>query len=299
MMRQIVAVGILVGCVASVAHAQDMPADYKAVLTTLGRQGDFKDGVLKVNIPRGDLNVTVAGVATPTAFGFGGWVAMTAGDAGMNVMMGDLVLTQDEVNPVMSALFAQGLEVTALHNHFFWETPRLFYMHVHGHGTPADLAARVKPALALIGTVKSAAPPATTSAAPGVTPGSMDTAKLASVIGHAGDQNGQVFKITIGRPDIALREMGASINARMGLNTWAAFFGSDADAVVAGDLAMLAAEVTPVRKALRAGGLDVVAMHQHMLEGAPAVFFVHYWGRGPAARLAAGVKAAVAATGAR
>ena len=121
------------------------------MLTALGKQGDFKANVLKINIPRNDLTVTVAGVKTPTPFGFGGWLAMTKGTGGMEVMMGDLVLTQDEVNPVMSALLDNGLEVTALHNHFFKDEPRMFYMHVHGHGTAADLAKKVKPAIDLIG----------------------------------------------------------------------------------------------------------------------------------------------------
>src|SRR5438309_11945891 len=110
--------------------AQQIPADYQQVLTTLGKQGDFKDQVLKVNIPRNDLSVTVAGVKTPTPFGFGGWVAFTKGSRGMDVMMGDLVLTEDEINPVMSALLDNGLDVTALHNHFLFEQPRVFYMHV-------------------------------------------------------------------------------------------------------------------------------------------------------------------------
>ena len=141
-----------VSSLASVASwAQEVPAEYQQVLTTLGKQGDYKANVLKVNIPRNDLSVTVANVKTPTPFGFGGWVAMTKGTGGMDVMMGDLVLTQDEVNPVMSALLDNGLEVTALHNHFFWDEPRIFYMHVHGHGTPADLARKLKPALDLIG----------------------------------------------------------------------------------------------------------------------------------------------------
>src|SRR5204862_3010724 len=130
-------------------------------LTTLARQGDFKGNVLKVNVPRNDLSVTVAGVKTPTPFGFGGWVAMTKGTGGADVLMGDLVLTQDEVNPVMSALLDHGLEVTALHNHFFWDKPRVFFMHVHGHGKAVDLASQIKPALDLIGhaaPVLSAAP---------------------------------------------------------------------------------------------------------------------------------------------
>ncbi len=276
----------------SAAFAQEMPAEYKGVLDTLGRQGDFKDAVLKVNIPRSDLKVSVNGVATPTPFGFGGWVALTKGTGGMEVLMGDLVLTQEEVNPVMSALLEQGLDVTALHNHFFWDSPRMFYMHVHGHGAAADLAKRLKPAIDLIG--KTAAKPDTTTAASSaVTAGTMDTAKLAAVIGAAGEQNGQVFKITLPRPDLKLTEMGAAINARMGLNTWAAFYGSDAAAVVAGDVAMVASEVTPVLKALRSNGMDVVAIHHHMTGTEPTVIFLHYWGQGPAEKLAAGVRAAI------
>jgi hypothetical protein len=277
---------------AAVAHGQstELPADYKGVLDTLGKQGDFKDGVLKVNIPRSDLKVAVDGVATPTPFGFGGWIAMTKG-SGMDVMMGDLVLTEDEVSPVMTALLDNGLEVTALHNHFFWETPRIFYMHVHGHGAPADLATRVKPALALIGKAPSAA---TASGPQGrVIDGRLDTAALSKVIGYPGDQSGAVYKITIGRADLTVQEMGATINARMGLNTWAAFYGNDADAVVAGDVAMLESEVTPVLKALRKNNINVVAMHHHMLGTRPTLIFLHYWGKGPAATLATGVRAAL------
>src|SRR3954466_3958611 len=143
---------------AATARAQDVPAEYQQVLTALRKQGDFKANVLKVNIPRNDVSVKVANIATPTPFGFGGWIAMTKGTGGMDVMMGDLVLTQDEVNPVMSALLDNGFDVTALHNHFLWDEPRMLYMHVHAHGKPADLARKVKPALDLIG--KSSARPA-------------------------------------------------------------------------------------------------------------------------------------------
>jgi hypothetical protein len=275
---------------AGIAAAQEMPADYAGVLTTLDRQGDYKDNVLKVNIPRNDLKVSVDGVATPTPFGFGGWVALTKGSGGMDVMMGDLVLTESEVNPVMSALLDNGLDVTALHNHFFFEQPRIFFMHVHGHGTAADLAKKVQPALALIG--KPSAAPASTTPGRAIT-GTLDTTQLAKVVGHTGEQNGQVYKITIGRDDMALKEMGATINSRMGLNTWAAFYGSDADAVVAGDVAMRENEVTPVLKALRANGIDVVAIHHHMTTTQPTVYFLHYWGKGPAQKLATGVRAAI------
>jgi hypothetical protein len=243
-MKRLLIVGLLLS--SSFAHAQEVPPQYQQVLTALGRQGDFKDNVLKVNIPRNDVTVTVANVKTPTPFGFGGWIAMTKG-TGMDVMMGDLVLLQDEVNPVMSALLDNGLEVTALHNHFFWDEPRMYYMHVH--------------------------------------------------VGAPGEQTGAVYKFTIGRPDLKLTQMGAPINARMGLNTWAAFVGTDAEAAIAGDVAMLAAEVTPVLKTLRQNGLSVVAIHHHMTETSPTIFFLHYWGTGPAEKLAKGFKAALDQTG--
>jgi len=257
----------------SLAGAQDIPAEYQQVLTTLGKQGDFKDKVLKVNIPRNDVKVTVASVATPTPFGFGGWVAMTKGEGGHDVLMGDLVLLQDEVNPVMSALLENGFDVTALHNHFFWDEPHMFYMHVHGHGTPAELAQKLKPAIALIGKAGSAAAPTAAPAAP-ASP-AINTAKLVEIVGAQGEQNGAVYKFTLPRNDLKVVEMGATINARMGLNTWAAFTGTNDNAAIAGDVAMLESELTPVLKVLRKNGLDVVAIHHHMTSDRPMVIFLH------------------------
>jgi hypothetical protein len=275
------------------ATAQSVPADYEAVLKLLGKQGDFKENVLKINVPRNDVKVTIDGIATPTPFGFGGWLAMTKGSGGNDVMMGDLVLLEDEVNPVMSALLENGLEVTALHNHFFFESPRMFYMHVHGHGNAADLAGMAKPALDLIGKGKPEHQSSVSGGNGNITAGQLDTVKIARIVGHEGEQNGQVYKITVGHPDINLKEMGATINARMGLNTWAAFFGGEANAEIAGDVAMLAGEITPVLKALRANGLNVVAIHNHMTGGDPTVYFLHYWGTGPAEKLSNGFKAAL------
>jgi len=205
------------------------------------------------------------------------------------VMMGDLVLLQDEVNPILSALLDNGIDVTALHNHFFWDDPHVYFMHVHGMGKAADLARRVKPGLDLIGHV--------TPSAPGPSGGgagtALDTARLAKIVGHEGEQSGAVYKITVGRDDLGMKEHGAVINARMGLNTWAAFVGTQEDAAIAGDVAMLENEITPVLKALRKNGLDVVAIHHHMTGDRPLVIFLHYWGRGPAEKLATGFKSAL------
>ena len=288
-MKTILAILLFATLPVSDSAAQDVPADYQAVLKSLNRSGDYKAGVLKVNIPRSDVTVTVANVRTPTPFGFGGWIAMTKGSGGMEVMMGDLVLLQEEVNPVMSALLDNGIEVTALHNHFFWDNPRMYYMHVHGHGSAADLARKIKPALDLIGKQPAASPAGPAPAAAG----SLDTARIAQIVGRTGEQNGEVYKITVGRDDLKVSEMGAPINARMGLNTWAAFVGTNEKAAIAGDVAMLAKEVTPVLKALRANGLDVVAIHHHMTGTEPTIFFLHYWGTGPIEKLAAGFKAAL------
>src|SRR5689334_24687961 len=188
MKRFLVVVAALSGSLPSVVSGQaSMPAEYQQVLTTLNRQGDYSANVLKINIPRNDLNVTVAGVKTPTPFGFGGWVAMTKGDGGVDVAMGDLVLTQDEVNPVMSALLDNGIDVTALHNHFFWDEPRVFFMHVHGHGTAADLAKKLKPAIDLIGK-GTPKPPAAPPAPAAASAGNIDTAKIAQIVGTQGEQ---------------------------------------------------------------------------------------------------------------
>ncbi len=299
-MKKSVLVMMVWGVALSLAGAaESTPQDYQEVLSILGKKGDYKEHVLKVNIPRNDLKVTVAGVQTPTPFGFGGWVALTKGDHDMDVAMGDLVLLEDEVNPVMSALLDHGLEVTALHNHFFWENPRIFYMHVHGHGKAAELAQQLKPALDLIGHM--GATPHTELTPTGRTggqeieavEGKLGVEELEKTIGHKAEQNGAVTKFTIGRDDLKIREMGALLNSRMGLNTWAAFVGTAQNAAVAGDVAMLESEVNSVLKALRSHGLDVVAIHHHMFGTRPQIIFLHYWGTGPALQLAQGFRAAL------
>jgi hypothetical protein len=293
--RRILFLGIFaLSLVAATLPAQEPPKDYQDILTFLGRTGDFKAKVLKINVPRNDLLVTILEQPVPTPFGFGGWVSMTRATDGTEVMMGDLVLTQFEVNPVLSALLDHGIEVTALHNHFLFEEPRLYYMHIHGHAEAMKLARALKPALDLIGNVPPVDPGLITAptVAP-VTPLPFDTAALNKIVGLEGERLGFVFKFTAGRDDLHLTEMGAAINARMGLNSWAAFAGTDADAQIAGDIAMRESEVNAVLKTLRAHDLSIMAIHNHMLGTQPTVIFLHYWGRGPSAKLAAGFRAAL------
>src|SRR4030095_1564014 len=224
--------------VSRLAYEQEMRSYYQERLKIVGKSGDYKSNVLKVNIPRNDLHMKVAGYSLPTPFGFGGWFAMTKGDGGEEVVMGDLVLTQEEVNPVMSSLLEHGFEITALHNHFFWDEPRVFFMHIHGHGKAADLANQIKPAIDLIGHSQPAES-GTSQKRSTEKQATLDTDRIAKLVGHAGEQTGRVYKITLGRDDLDVKEMGAKINARMGLNTWAAFVGTNEEAAIAGDIAML------------------------------------------------------------
>jgi hypothetical protein len=297
---KLISTALLILATNALVFAQDVPKVYADAAAILGKAGDYRDNVFKIGIPRSDLKVSVNGIALPTAFGFAGWIAMTKGSAGDDVLMGDLPLTEAEVNPVMSALLDSGFEVSALHNHFFNMEPMLYFMHVHGHGSPSDLATKIKPALALIGKDSSkyqdrenseAGPEGHPSTQTALVAGSLDTAALDSIVGTTGVKTGDVYKYTIGRKDLRVEDMGAQINARMGLNTWAAFFGGGNDAVIAGDVAMLPGEVQSVLKTLRSHNVDVVALHHHMIGTDPQIIFLHYWGRGKAADLATTFKA--------
>ena len=194
----------------------------------------------------------------------------------------------------MSAILDNGLEVTALHNHFFWEQPRIFYMHVHGTGTAADIAKKLQPAINLIDDAAKRGPPAPAGPAPagatGTPPGENHRALRAN-------RRGLSTRSPSGARTSTCASTARAITARMGLNTWAAFAGTDADAMVAGDVAMLEHEVQPVLKALRSNGIDVVAIHHHMTDVKPTVIFLHYFGTGPAEKLATGLRAAVAQLG--
>jgi hypothetical protein len=249
---------------------------------------DDKEGVFKVSVPRTDLVVTAADVRVTPPMGLTSWAAFKrAGDHTM--VMGDLVLLEDQVNPVMSAALEAGLEVTALHNHFFWDTPKVMFMHIGGTGDEAVLAAAVGRVLSRIAATaggKGEAPRAQIDPARTT----LDPRKIDAILGRKGASSAGVYKVVIGRP---ARMHGAEIGSAMGVNTWAAFAGSDEQAVVDGDFAMVESELQAVLKALRGGGIQVVAIHHHMTGEAPRILFLHYWGLGRTEDLARALRAAL------
>ncbi|GAB2470771.1 hypothetical protein GCM10011375_38600 [Hymenobacter qilianensis] len=284
-------------------------ASIAAVEAAMGKKGAYVEAQAthSTPLPRNDLKVTIKGEPVPIAFGFGGWVAIKHTLDGKSAMlMSDTVLLQEEVNPLMSAALAQGLEIGAVHNHFFYEEPRIFYMHIHGMGAPAELARKFAAALAdsKLLPANQPKPSGGTPAAPAgnnATPSAaaptgkelFDIPALDKVVQYQGTVNGPTYKYTVGRADLQSVMMGTEMTAAMGLNSWAAFAGKQADAQIAGDIAMLEHEVNPVIKALRAHNLEVVAVHNHMLFDQPRMMFLHYYGRGPAAQLATGFRAAL------
>ncbi|WP_324671458.1 DUF1259 domain-containing protein [Hymenobacter sp. GOD-10R] len=285
-------------------------ADIAAIEQALGKKGNYVEAQAThtTPLPRNDLKVTIKGEAVPISFGFGGWVAIKHTLDGKSAMlMSDTVLLQEEVNPLISAAHANGLEVGAIHNHFFYEEPRIFYMHIHGMGSPAELAKKFAATLKDSKLLPANQPQAsgTSAAQSGNTatpaPGSasqlgrelFDLAVLDQIVKYQGVVNGPTYKYTIGRDDLRVTMMGTDMTAAIGLNSWAAFAGKQADAHIAGDIAMLENEVNPVIKALRANNLEVVAVHNHMLFDQPRMVFLHYYGRGPAPVLAAGFRAAL------
>jgi hypothetical protein len=264
--------------------------DTARIETLTGAKGalDEKEGVFKLSVPRTDLAVTAAGVRMTPPLGLASWAAFKrAGDQA--VVMGDLVLLEDQVNPVMSVALDQGLEVTALHNHFFWDTPKVMFMHIGGMGNEASLATAVGRVFARMSETaggKGESPradldPARTS---------LDPKKIEAVLGAKGTLAGGVYKVVIGR---TTRMHGHEMAAAMGVNTWAAFAGSDEQAVVDGDFAMLESELQGVLKALRRAGILVVAIHHHMTGEEPRILFLHYWGFGRTEALARGLRSAL------
>ncbi len=260
-------------------------ADFKDVEKILGVPGQMQEGAVVFSFPRTDINVKIDGEPVPTAFGFGSWTAWK--DMGsQSMVMGDLVLLEKEINPVISALAEANINVTAIHNHFLEEEPRIMYMHIDGMGVPSALAQGIRNALDRTGTPKA---PQATSTAP-QPPLTLDTKRIEEIIGHPGKAGGGIFKIILGRPGVKMG--GVELTASMGLNTWVAFIGTNERAHVAGDVAMTASEVNQVIRALRKGGIELAAVHNHMLDEQPRIFFLHYWGTGSAEKMAQTVREA-------
>ncbi|OGX87922.1 hypothetical protein BEN47_10365 [Hymenobacter lapidarius] len=282
------------------------PADRAAIDAAMGKKGAYNEAQAThlMALPRNDLTVRIKGEPVPISFGFGGWVAIKHTLDGKSAMlMSDTVLLQEEVNPLISAALAQGLEIGAIHNHFFYEEPRIFYMHISGMGTPAELARKFAVALkdSKLLPANQPAAPAASQAGNNATPAAgpptgkelFDLAALDAVVQYKGVVNGPTYKYTVGRDDVQSLMMGTEMTAAIGLNSWAAFAGKQDDAHIAGDIAMLEHEVNPVIKTLRMHKLEVVAVHNHMLGDTPRMMFLHYYGRGPAAQLATGFRAAL------
>lgn len=249
-----------------------------------------KDAGVKISWPRKDVAVSIDGQAFPPAAGLTSWATFTAAHGGA-IMMGDTVVFEDEVDAAMDAAFAAGLDVTGLHNHFFFDEPNVYFMHVGGHGDPQRLAAGVKRVWDAVKAVRSRERTPAQRFSGGVpTGGAIDALAIERILGQPAPANDGVVKATIAREG---RMHGVTVGESMGLTTWAAFTGSDALASVAGDFIMTAREVQPVLRALRQAGIHIVALHNHMIGHEPAFYFTHFWGKGAAAELARGVRAAL------
>jgi hypothetical protein len=273
---------------ASLANAQEI--DWQNVDTAFGRKAAVVSGdAHRYGFPRTDLNVTLDGVVIKPALALGGWIAFKPAHGGVMVM-GDLVLLEAEINPVMAKLIESGVEITAVHNHLLRASPATFYMHVGGHGDPVKTAAAIRTALAESKTPLQ--PPATTSPLPAV---DLDTSQLDQIIGAKGQANGGVYQFGVPRQD-PINEDGTQISpvGPMGLATAINFQPTgDGRAAITGDFVLTADEVNPVIKALRANSIDVTAIHSHMLTEQPRLYFLHFWANDDALKLARGVRAAL------
>jgi len=259
--------------------------DTAAIEEATGLKGQLiaEEKVFKIGKPRADVKVQVDQWAMAPFMGLGSWAAFTPGHGGA-IMMGDTVLFEDEVNPVMSAAFDAGLEVTALHNHFFFDDPKVYFMHIGGSGDARALAAGVKKVYDKIAEIRAAnASPLKSFPGKIDSPSAITAQPLEAALGLKGQSNAGMFKIVIGR---GASMHGVSVGKEMGINTWAAFAGSDNAAFVDGDFAMLDNELQPVLRAMRKEGINIVAIHQHMSHENPRFLFLHYWGKGKALDLA-------------
>ncbi len=258
--------------------------DFDEIERTLGAKGQVEEGTLVVRFPRTDLRVTIDGETIPTGLGLVSWIAWrNMGDDTM--VMGDLALLESEVNSVISALQEANVNVTALHNHFVREQPRIMFMHIEAMGKATQFARAIKNALSKTATPQQAGAGLSKPSL------SVDTKRIENLVGHSGSNAGGAFKITVGRSGVKSHQM--ELTSTIGMNSWAGFIGTNEQAHVAGDMVMTSTEVNRVIRALRHGGIEVVAVHNHMLDEEPRMFFLHYWGTGPVDRLAQTVREAL------
>jgi hypothetical protein len=259
-----------------------------------GVQGTYIEGenVYRITFPRSDVPTSIDGLQFHPFLGMTSWAAFTPIDGERVMAMGDLTLFEDEVNPVMSAALGNGLEVTALHNHFFFDRPRVMFMHIGGDGRAEDLARAVKVSMDKVREIRAAAPtPADGFGGPPPPQrNAISKEPLDEILGVQGDLSDGMYKAAVGR---TAKMHGVQAGNAMGVNTWFAFSGTDAQAIVDGDFAMHESEVQPVLKALRAAGINIVAIHNHMTHEEPRFVFLHYWGKGPAEELARGLRSAL------
>jgi hypothetical protein len=282
----ILAISALV-TIATPANAQEI--DWKKVDEAAGRTGAVTGDVHRYGFPRTDLQVTLDGVAIRPALALGGWAAFKPMHGGAMVM-GDLVLLETEVNPVMAKLIENGIEITAVHNHVLRANPATFYMHIGGHGDPAKMAAAIRTALA-----ESKTPPAAPAAASPPPAIDLDTAQIDQIIGAKGQANGGVYQLGVPRRD-PVTENGVQIAPAgpMGVATAINFQPTGGGkAAITGDFVLIGEEVNPVVKALRANGIEVTAIHSHMLTEQPRLIFLHFWANDDALKLARGLRAAL------
>jgi Domain of Unknown Function (DUF1259) len=277
------------------AQTKDIGLDTRKIDELTGAKGalNAEEGVFKVSFPRTDVKVIVDGWAMKPFMGLTSWAAFKKGMGKEAMVMGDLVLFEDEVNPVMSTALESGLEVTALHNHFFYDDPKVYFMHIGGGGSLEILAKAVRKTQDKIKEIRSASPQPVKgfAGAPVPSESSIDGKAIEKILGHSGQVSSGMFKVVIGRK--AKMDHGGEIGKEMGVNTWAAFAGSNESAFVDGDFVVLESELQPVLKALRASGISIVAIHHHMTHEEPRYLFLHYWGRGQTIDLARGVKSAL------
>jgi hypothetical protein len=291
-MSKLVPALLLVSIAAAVA-ASDLDTASIDSITGLKGKLNVDEGVYKVSQPRNDIKISVDQWQMPPFMGLTSWAAFQPGSQKNAMVMGDLVLMQDEVNPVMSALLDAGLEVTALHNHFFFDQPKVYFMHIGGEGSVDTLARGVRAALGAVKQVRAANPEPANSfkGTPLPTQSSLDPAPLQKILSAKGETKDGMFKAVFGRS--SKMPCGCSAGKEMGVNTWAAFAGANDNAMVDGDFVLFETELRSVLKSLRKSAINIVAIHHHMIGEQPRTIFLHYWGRGPAADLANAVKLAL------